>query len=158
MTTTTCPSSGIQSHKYITIPCEMLKRHSENQVHRMCNMGDVIHYMSFNVIQMYRNVIYWDVSRVSFWTYCEDGEGPSRAFAQQHVELVLRESVHDETEDEEDRQENALSAAHQRVKTDAFVVSDISPECTRRTSDYISHFLQQIILLGDSSPWRRYIW
>lgn len=65
-------------------------------------------------------------------TYYENGDGSSRTFSQQFIQLLFGEGVHNETEDKEERKENSQSPAHERVKTDAFVVSHISPVCVHR--------------------------
>lgn len=69
-------------------------------------------------------------------TYCEDGEGPSRPFTQQLIQLLFGEGGHNETEDEEDGKDETQSPAHERVKTDAFVVSHIGPVCTWSKSGF----------------------
>ena len=81
-------------------------------------------------------VISTNITCVTVRTYCKDGEGPSQSFTQQFFQLLFREGVQNETEDEEGGKENTQSATQERVKTDAFVVSHISPACTRRKSGF----------------------
>lgn len=69
-------------------------------------------------------------------TYCEDGDGPSRPFTQQLIQLLFGEGVHNKTEDEDDRKDKTQSCTQERVKTDAFVVSHISPACTQSKSGF----------------------
>lgn len=82
---------------------------------------------------------YCDVTNVivqTLRTYCEDVNDPSRPFAQQVIQLLFGDGVHNETEDEEGRKDNTQSPTQERVKADAFVVGHISPACTQRNSGF----------------------
>lgn len=133
ITNTTCPSSGIQSHKYITIPCET---HVQQTLREPSTLREQSKCTIWNAIIFYYNVICTNITWATLGTYCEDGDGPSRPLTQQLVQLLFRQGVHNETEDEEDRKDNAQSPAQERVKADAFVVGRISPVCTQRKSGF----------------------
>lgn len=120
-TDTTCPSSGIQSHKYITTPCETRERtvKQESVTSAATCLCVVIR------------------------TYCEDSEDSSQSLTQQPVQLLFGESVHDEAEDKNGRKQKAQSSTQERVHTDASVVRRISPARAHRQSGlslYCSHW------------------
>lgn len=80
-----------------------------------------------------RNEIY---SRMDFFfpvvlkgakTYCEDCDCPSWTFTKQLIQLLFRNGVHDKTDDEEERQENAQNATQKCMEAHTSVVSHISP-------------------------------
>lgn len=133
MTNKTCPSSGIQSHKNITIPCETRVEQTLRETSRLGEKR-VKYGMKWYFTDMLRYHLYTCV------TYCEDGDEPSRPFTQQLVQLHFGDSVHNETEDEEGRKDNAQSAAQERVKTDAFVVGHIGPAHTQKKCDFHNPF------------------
>lgn len=115
ITHTTCPSSGIQSHRNITIPC-------------VGRGGHVKHTLSPEDKASAAILSFISVLGKDVWTYCEDGDEARRPLAQQLIQLLFGERVNNETEDEEDGEDEAQSPAQEGVETDAFVVAHVGPE------------------------------